>query len=1067
MNEGSFHYRQGDYSAAIQAYLEASAEIPQDPDVHLNLANCLLAQDASQEALQEAQKVLDIEATSAAAHFIMGSAYLRLQQSQEAIKHFEQSIQLDPSEPASHFQMGVAHMGMDHHEEALSAFQSGIGLEPNRIHARVRYLMAQCLLRLGREEEAEVELQWHQAHASTAEGSFMEVAFERSSHTQARVPFALDQPNLESNPMVYEDATSETIGLLADAIQAPVTMLDANQDGQVDLLCRQEGVGWQWLAGNQGVFDAQQGGSFAWHKPVSKVLVGDLQNDRRPDLVLLGREGSGMFSQDEEGVFQDQTSTGALSDLRSREGVLVDLDFMGRLDVVAIDADEGSLVGYRQTEPSAFEPLSRDQLPKASDKVWKEIHLEDWNRDQVMDLVVQPEMGKPTLHPKKRGGGWGESQELGELEGALFVTGDWDNDLRVDGCLHKDGALVFYSQGGSPQEITLDANLVPIRLIAVDHDQDGWLDLWVIGNGVQVWRNQGLAGFVDQTEALGLGAWRGQSIAELHHADLDGDCDLDVLMVMADSGVRLLRNQGGNVNGLIKVQMVGNRSNADGIGCKIEIKTGGLRLIRTVRQWPVEIGIGDHQVMDSFMVHWFNWAQGSAQVPILCDQPVLAYEQTIQEGSCPYLYVWNGERFEFVSDFLGAAPLGLPLAQGKLIAADPEELLWVGNESTFLPREGGYEIRITEELKEVLYLDEAKLVVVDHPSNQEVYSTDKLLPKGPFPPGKLESLIEGQPLRHALDMKGEDVTSQLLHIDGSRFSPDHLKASHFRGWAEPYGCELDFGVLDGAQPWVLVLHGWLRFGGGMANMAASLDTSLPYPFPRLEAELAAGQWMPLEVTAGAPAGKTKTILVDLEGVLPARVQRLRWSSAFEIHLDQAKLMLKAPDRSLKVHRVSPDHATLRFRGFSERKPLPWDWPLTPDYQKVQRHAVWTISPQGWLTRHGEVKALIDQRDEALLTMSCGDELQLRFSTRSIPIKEEGMERSFFIQVDGWDKDADYHVVEGRYVGPLPFHGMDDQAYGKEKRPEFPSDHLHRQYHTRWMEGVHPGPRPNAVSLQGH
>jgi hypothetical protein len=44
------------------------------------------------------------------------------------------------------------------------------------------------------------------------------------------------------------------------------------------------------------------------------------------------------------------------------------------------------------------------------------------------------------------------------------------------------------------------------------------------------------------------------------------------------------------------------------------------------------------------------------------------------------------------------------------------------------------------------------------------------------------------------------------------------------------------------------------------------------------------------------------------------------------------------------------------------------------------------------------------------------------------------------------------VATGIEVEPLPFHGMNDQLYGREKRPQFPSDALHRKYNTRWVEG---------------
>src|SRR6185295_2879744 len=122
-----------------------------------------------------------------------------------------------------------------------------------------------------------------------------------------------------------------------------------------------------------------------------------------------------------------------------------------------------------------------------------------------------------------------------------------------------------------------------------------------------------------------------------------------------------------------------------------------------------------------------------------------------------------------------------------------------------------------------------------------------------------------------------------------RASPPRLRVPQLRGLAEPHGWILDFGPLDVGRPLVLVLNGWLRFGGGMANIAASQDPSLPFPFPQLEMEVAPGRWKPVAVVVGAPAGKTKTILVDLEGKLEAGTRRLRLTEAFEIHWDRIAL----------------------------------------------------------------------------------------------------------------------------------------------------------------------------------
>jgi hypothetical protein len=669
-----------------------------------------------------------------------------------------------------------------------------------------------------------------------------------------------------------------------------------------------------------------------------------------------------------------------------------------------------------------------------------------------MDVIVSRKEGPPLLLEKQRGGPLVPREVTNWIAGAVFCTGDFDNDLRPDLVMVSQGNLTICFNGGTRKEIPLSGNADFRQIVAIDYDNDGWLDLWGCGKEIRAWRNVGLSGFPEQTAQLGLDKFDGGAVSEIHFADFDRDGDSDVIVALASGGLRYLRNEGGNANSQVKVQLAGNRSNASGIGCKVEIETGRLRLLRTVQRLPVEIGVGKYKKLDSFLVHWFNWPQGNAGVPFDSKEPLLALELTLQEGSCPYLYAWDGKRFRFVTDILGAAPLGLPVAEGRYTEADPEELVWIGDEQTFPARDEKYQLQITEELREVLYLDETKLVVVDHEPGTEVHSTDKLLPGKPFPQGVLMTLHNEHPLHRAERLDGQDITAALRSVDGRRVSPPRLRAPQLRGLAEPHGLILDFGPLDTSKPLVLVMNGWLRFGGGMANIAASQDPSIPFPFPCLEAEVAPGIWKAVDVTVGAPAGKTKTILVDLEGKFAAGTRRLRLTEGFEIHWDRIALMEKKPDAPTKITFIAPTEADLHIRGFSRLENLPPDWPLTPDYDAVSVDSYWTITPGGWCTRYGDVSELIASRDEGLVLINAGDELSMKFAARSLPPRPAGTMREFFLYADGWDKDADFHVAAGTQVEPLPFHGMHDQAYGREKRPQFPSDDLHRKYNTRWVEG---------------
>jgi hypothetical protein len=236
----------------------------------------------------------------------------------------------------------------------------------------------------------------------------------------------------------------------------------------------------------------------------------------------------------------------------------------------------------------------------------------------------------------------------------------------------------------------------------------------------------------------------------------------------------------------------------------------------------------------------------------------------------------------------------------------------------------------------------------------------------------------------------------------------------------------------------------------MANVAASQHPDLPFPFPTLEVETVAGDWKPVEVVVGAPCGKTKSIVVDLTGKLPAGSRRLRLNTAFEIHWDRIALFEMRENAGTKIERLLPDVADLHWRGFSQPEPLPWYFPLTPDYDRVAQNPPWRITPMGWCTRYGDIRELIERRDNALALLNGGDELTLKFAAHRLPPKPPGFVRDFFIHTTGWDKDSDFHCELGWLVEPLPWHGMDDQAYGKQRRPIIDGDWWVKKYNTRWV-----------------
>jgi hypothetical protein len=584
-------------------------------------------------------------------------------------------------------------------------------------------------------------------------------------------------------------------------------------------------------------------------------------------------------------------------------------------------------------------------------------------------------------------------------------------------------------------------NAAPVLL---DFDNDGWLDFCAVGTRtgspaqgtVQLWRNTGGGDWADATAATGLGALSLSAFREAVAADFDRDGDTDLLLLTAAGQLHFLRNDGGNANSQLKLRLVGTKTNPLGLGTRVEVRAGEFRAVRSVAGLPIEIGVGRNKRLDSAQTVWANGVVDNQIDVAVKPEPLTLVEKNLATGSCPYLYAWDGSGFRFVTDLLGNSPLGLSLRRGEALPADPEEIVAIGSASNLKPRRGCYELEVTEELREVLYLDCAKLIAVDHRSDVEIHSTDKLGPP-PFAPSELWALRSPKLPRRVTGDDGIDRTEATQVIDGVFAPPGPLLPPPLRGQCEPLTLTMDFGPLDVARPLVLALTGWIQYGDASANIASSQNASVPVIPPRLEVETSEGAWKPLDVVVGMPAGKTKTILCDLAGKLPLGGRRLRLTTTFELRWDRIALFERDSESEVQRRELLPTRAALRFRGFSEIKSRAPGHPQTPAYAKVSPRPPWRTTPQGWCTRYGDVLELVQSRDERLAILNAGDAVKLRFEAKALPPIAAGRERTFFFHSVGWDKDADHNVVEGDTVEPLPVAG------GKDRAVEF---------NTRWVRG---------------
>ena len=88
-----------------------------------------------------------------------------------------------------------------------------------------------------------------------------------------------------------------------------------------------------------------------------------------------------------------------------------------------------------------------------------------------------------------------------------------------------------------------------------------------------LFRNLGKKKFEEVTAKLGRALPRAIVGRGAAYGDFDNDGDLDLLITANNGPARLLRNDNGNQNDMLRVKTVGTRSNRDGIGAKVTVKT--------------------------------------------------------------------------------------------------------------------------------------------------------------------------------------------------------------------------------------------------------------------------------------------------------------------------------------------------------------------------------------------------------------------------------------------------------------------------------------------------------------
>ncbi len=770
-----------------------------------------------------------------------------------------------------------------------------------------------------------------------------------------------------------------------------------------------------------------------------RLLIADLDNDGMLDVFAYGPSAAHIFA----GGARLEAKTGEFGlDLASGSAaVAIDFDIEGDLDLFVIGPGGTEL--YRNNLKDALEPVAAKSLPSSVFAAPRDAIASDLDRDGDLDLVIADKTGLIRFDNLRQGRFKVHGPKLEVEDVARLASADLDNDGLPDLIVAGRGVHLWHNLGGAFEPWDLGGSLgtsARFSALAVfDADNDGNLDLAVGGPGgvaVLARRPDGFV-FLPIKNAP-------TSVAGLAVADIDGDGDADLAVQNAD-GLFVLDNRGGNKNHWLALRLQGlakgnSKNNFYGLGATLEVRAGSAYQFREVTADVTHLGLGQVETPDLVRVVWTNGVPQNRLDPA---PNQLIVEEQLLKGSCPFVYAWNGDGFEFETDLLWGAPAGLPVAEGIWAGADAEELVRL---DALVGRDGRYELRVTEELWEAAFFDYSRLWVVDHPIDTEAASSLKIVP-GQIIEDRVLASRSLQPVAGAWDATGRDVTNRVASRD--EVYADGWEASRYQGVARaPWSFELDLGAAP-ARPIRLHLDGWIFPADASLNLALDQRDDLRSQAPRLEM-LTAGGWSPLVEAMGHPAGKTKTMVVDTPR-LPDGVRRLRIVSNQWLSWDRIAWTTEPADDSATVlARLEPETADLRFRGFSRMVRKAANAPHSFEYSNTSTESPWLTFPGGY-TRYGDVRELLIESDSRSVVLGAGDEMALVFDGSALPAPAPGMRRSLFLESHGWDKDADRNTFAAAQVEPLPFRGMSGYPYGPDEA--FPDTPLHRDYLEKYQTRI--------------
>ncbi len=419
------------------------------------------------------------------------------------------------------------------------------------------------------------------------------------------------------------------------------------------------------------------------------VAAADYDNDGDVDLYVTALGPNRLFRNDGNWRFTEVTARAGVGDPGfSTSAAWFDADADGKLDLYvanyvqwSIDKDlfctlDGkaktyctpesykgqSGTFYRNRGDGTFEDATRKAgLFDANSKALG-VALIDDNGDGRLDLFVANDTQPNRLYRNKGDGTFvdvavsagvafneagvaraGMGVDAGDYDASgrqSLIVGNFANEMMA--LYNNEGTGLFIDE--APRSTLGRATLLSLTFgcFFFDVDLDGRLDVFSANGHVaddiervqpkvkyaqpaHLFRNLGERRFADLSAEVGPALTKPVVGRGAAYGDYDNDGDLDVLVTVNNGPARLLRNEGGNRNGFLRVALVGTSSNRGGIGAKVTIEVPGRKpftsLVKTGSSYlsqselPVTFGLGNASAVTAVIVAWPNGKVERVSVP--------------------------------------------------------------------------------------------------------------------------------------------------------------------------------------------------------------------------------------------------------------------------------------------------------------------------------------------------------------------------------------------------------------------------------------------------------------------